>query len=67
METNTIHATQEHQQSQKHHQGAGETQLLAPEEPVQVHGKEISSLGRYVFGSEISYNKPPPRLPGLGC
>ncbi len=25
----------------------------------------ISSLGRYVFGSEISYNKPPPRLPGL--
>ncbi len=25
-----------------------------------------SSLGRYVFGSEISYNKPPPRLPGLG-
>jgi hypothetical protein len=27
----------------------------------------ISSLGRYVFGSEISYNKPPPRLPGLGC
>ncbi len=27
----------------------------------------ISSLGRYVFGSEISYNKAPPRLPGLGC
>ena len=27
----------------------------------------FSSLGRYVFGSEISYNKPPPRLPGLGC
>ncbi len=27
----------------------------------------VSSLGRYVFGSEISYNKPPPRLPGLGC
>ncbi len=26
-----------------------------------------SSLGRYVFGSEISYNKPPPRLTGLGC
>ena len=25
----------------------------------------FSSLGRYVFGSEISYNKPPPRLPGL--
>ena len=25
----------------------------------------ISSLGRYVFGSEISYNKAPPRLPGL--
>ncbi len=24
-----------------------------------------SSLGRYVFGSEISYNKAPPRLPGL--
>ncbi len=32
--------------------------------PVSVH---VSSLGRYVFGSEISYNKPPPRLPGLGC
>ncbi len=29
--------------------------------------KAISSLGRYVFGSEISYNKAPPRLPGLGC
>ena len=28
---------------------------------------KISSLGRYVFGSEISYNKAPPRLPGLGC
>jgi hypothetical protein len=27
----------------------------------------LSSLGRYVFGSEISYNKAPPRLPGLGC
>jgi hypothetical protein len=27
----------------------------------------MSSLGRYVFGSEISYNKAPPRLPGLGC
>ena len=27
----------------------------------------FSSLGRYVFGSEISYNKAPPRLPGLGC
>jgi hypothetical protein len=26
-----------------------------------------SSLGRYVFGSEISYTKAPPRLPGLGC
>ena len=26
---------------------------------------DTSSLGRYVFGSEISYNKPPPRLPGL--
>ncbi len=26
-----------------------------------------SSLGWYVFGSEISYNKAPPRLPGLGC
>ncbi len=25
----------------------------------------LSSLGRYVFGSEISYNKAPPRLPGL--
>ncbi len=28
---------------------------------------QLSSLGRYVFGSEISYNKAPPRLPGLGC
>ncbi len=28
-------------------------------------GRKISSLGRYVFGSEISYNKAPPRLPGL--
>jgi hypothetical protein len=30
-------------------------------------GSGMSSLGRYVFGSEISYNKAPPRLPGLGC
>ncbi len=30
-------------------------------------GRAVSSLGRYVFGSEISYNKAPPRLPGLGC
>ncbi len=30
-------------------------------------GTSTSSLGRYVFGSEISYNKAPPRLPGLGC
>ncbi len=29
--------------------------------------RKDSSLGRYVFGSEISYNKAPPRLPGLGC
>ncbi len=29
--------------------------------------RRLSSLGRYVFGSEISYNKAPPRLPGLGC
>jgi hypothetical protein len=27
----------------------------------------LSSLGRYVFGSEISYNKAPPPLPGLAC
>ncbi len=33
----------------------------------QKTGSDDSSLGRYVFGSEISYNKPPPRLPGLGC
>ena len=26
-----------------------------------------SSLGRGVFGSEISYNKAPPLLPGLAC
>jgi hypothetical protein len=32
--------------------------------PISQH---VSSLGRYVFGSEISYNKAPPRLPGLGC
>jgi len=31
------------------------------------HTRISSSLGRYVFGSEISYNKAPPRLPGLGC
>ncbi len=30
-------------------------------------GGQVSSLGRYVFGSEISYNKAPPRLPGLAC
>jgi hypothetical protein len=29
--------------------------------------RPLSSLGRYVFGSEISYNKAPPRLPGLAC
>jgi hypothetical protein len=46
METNTIHATQKHQQSQKHHQGPGETQLLASEEPVQVHGKEVAGHQR---------------------
>ena len=28
---------------------------------------DISSLGRYVFGSVLSYNKAPPRLPGLAC
>jgi len=27
----------------------------------------LSSLGRYVFGSEISFNQAPPRLPGLAC
>ncbi len=32
-----------------------------------IRGTPESSLGRYVFGSEISYNKAPPRLPGLGC
>jgi hypothetical protein len=32
-----------------------------------ISGHTTSSLGRYVFGSEISYNKAPPRLPGLGC
>ncbi len=31
------------------------------------NGNGASSLGRYVFGSEISYNKAPPRLPGLAC
>ena len=34
---------------------------------IGTHDKCASSLGRYVFGSEISYNKAPPRLPGLGC
>jgi hypothetical protein len=33
----------------------------------QLIPNKVSSLGRYVFGSEISYNKAPPRLPGLGC
>ncbi len=36
-------------------------QVIPDPDPIQ------SSLGRYVFGSEISYNKAPPRLPGLGC
>ena len=31
--------------------------------PISISGPG-SSLGRYVFGSEISYNKPPP--PCLG-
>jgi hypothetical protein len=35
--------------------------------PSCTHCAYTSSLGRYVFGSEISYNKAPPRLPGLGC
>jgi len=35
--------------------------------PKLIHRMQRSSLGRYVFGSEISYNKAPPRLPGLGC
>ncbi len=35
--------------------------------PFHVQELHLSSLGRYVFGSEISYNKAPPRLPGLGC
>ena len=38
--------------------------LLSVEE---ANAPDESSLGRYVFGSEISYNKAPPRLPGLGC
>ena len=37
------------------------------EEFLENRTRGTSSLGRYVFGSEISYNKPPPRLPGLGC
>ena len=43
----------------------GEHGQEVPCDPGQVTA--ISSLGRYVFGSEISYNKAPPRLPGLGC
>ncbi len=39
---------------------------LIKEKKFSSHSR-VSSLGRYVFGSEISYNKPPPRLPGLGC
>ncbi len=35
--------------------------------PIGLHKTDSSSLGRYVFGSEISYNKAPPRLPGLAC
>jgi hypothetical protein len=42
--------------------------LPPPEIPCEfITNPSISSLGRYVFGSEISYNKAPPRLPGLGC
>jgi hypothetical protein len=40
---------------------------LGRSKPETNSSNEQSSLGRYVFGSEISYNKPPPRLPGLGC
>jgi hypothetical protein len=40
-------------------------QILHPQSKLNII--VYSSLGRYVFGSEISYNKAPPRLPGLGC
>jgi hypothetical protein len=40
---------------------------VLPEFEAFVFSSVSSSLGRYVFGSEISYNKAPPRLPGLGC
>ncbi len=40
---------------------------ISIEIPLILLDSHVSSLGRYVFGSEISYNKPPPRLPGLGC
>ncbi len=45
-------------------------QIASPPQAKMTTLKKISvmsSLGRYVFGSEISYNKAPPRLPGLGC
>ncbi len=34
---------------------------------IKVVSNHTSSLGRYVFGSEISYNKAPPRLAGRAC
>ncbi len=46
--------------------GSGSTDPIDPD-PQPCFFSNMSSLGRYVFGSEISYNKAPPRLPGLGC
>ncbi len=46
--------------------GPGQAPTLSSVHPHISYG-DRSSLGRYVFGSEISYNKAPPRLPGLGC
>ncbi len=44
----------------------GKRPIPAPQREDRIVERK-SSLGRYVFGSEISYNKAPPRLPGLGC
>ncbi len=57
-------------EKEREEQGAHAAQQNGQGQTVQgkfVYTTTFSSLGRYVFGSEISYNKPPPRLPGLGC
>ncbi len=57
-----VHGKQENKQKTSHcTKGYNEFDFFLENE------EHRSSLGRYVFGSEISYNKAPPRLPGLGC